>query len=77
MYRHRRYVHALALFASLAFLAPSAFAQAFDSVRLFGAAPGKDGGRAGLAVIAGQEYQGSDERRTMAVPLIDYHWANG
>jgi len=74
---HRRSVHALALFASVAFLTPGAFAQAFDSVRLFGAAPGKDGGRAGLAVIAGREYQGSDESRTMAVPLIEYQWANG
>ena len=76
-FRHCRAVHALALLASLAFLAPSASAQAFDSVRLFGAAPGKDGGRAGLAIIAGREYQGSDERRTMAVPLVEYQWANG
>lgn len=77
MTHHRRAVHALALFASLAFLAPSAFAQAFDTVRLHSAAPGKDGGRAGLAVIAGHEYQGSDKRRTMGVPLIEYQWANG
>ena len=77
MTRKHRSVHALALCASLAFLTPSAFAQAFDSVRLFSAAPGQEGGRVGLAVIAGHEYQGSDEQRTMAVPLIDYQWANG
>ncbi|MDI1244429.1 MAG: MipA/OmpV family protein [Rhodoferax sp.] len=70
-------VQTFALTVSLALLTPSAFAQAFDSVRLFGAAPGKDGGRAGLAVIAGQAYQGSDASRTMAVPLIEYRWANG
>ncbi len=81
MTHHRRSVHTIALFASLAaslaVVAPSAFAQAFDSVRLHGAAPGKDGGRAGLAVIAGHEYRGSDEQRTMAVPVIEYQWASG
>lgn len=54
-----------------------AHAQAFDAVRLYGAAPGKNGGTAGLAVIAGTEYMGSDERRTLAVPLLNYQWANG
>lgn len=77
MIQHSRFVHPLALSVSLSVLTPSAFAQAFDAVRLYGAAPNKDGGRAGLAVIAGREYQGSDERRTMAVPLIEYQWANG
>ena len=77
MNHHRRSVHTLALFASLAVLTPSAFAQVFDAVRLYGAAPGNDGGRVGLAVLAGQEYRGSDERRTMAAPLIEYQWANG
>ena len=43
---------AAALAASLGALA-GAQAQAFDAVRLYGAAPGKDGGTAGLAVIAG------------------------
>ena len=52
-------------------------AQAFDAVRLYGAAPGKDGGLVGAAVLAGAEYQGSDERRTLAVPVLDYQWANG
>ncbi len=61
----------------LLLIASAASAQSFDAVRLFGAAPGKDGGRAGAAVVSGHEYQGSDIARTMAVPLIDYQWANG
>jgi len=64
--------------AVCATLAPlSANAQAFDAVRLYGAAPGKDGGLVGAAVLAGTEYQGSDERRTLALPVLDYQWANG
>jgi outer membrane scaffolding protein for murein synthesis (MipA/OmpV family) len=55
----------------------SAAAQTFDAVRLYGAAPGKDGGLVGAAVLAGTEYQGSDERRTLALPVLDYQWANG
>jgi outer membrane scaffolding protein for murein synthesis (MipA/OmpV family) len=57
--------------------APSADAQAFDAVRLYAAAPGKDGGMAGAAVLAVTDYQGSDERRTLALPVLDYQWANG
>ncbi len=57
--------------------ATSVHAQAFDAVRLYGAAPGKDGGLVGGAVLAGTEYQGSDERRTSALPVLDYQWANG
>ena len=65
------------LAACLTSTAPAAFAQAFDAVRLFGAAPTEGRGTVGLAAIFGHEYQGSDERRTMAVPLLDYRWANG
>lgn len=57
--------------------APPAFAQAFDAVRLYGAAPGKDGGTAGLALVAGHQYRGSDERRTQLFPALDYQWSNG
>jgi outer membrane scaffolding protein for murein synthesis (MipA/OmpV family) len=57
--------------------APSASAQAFEAVRLHGAPLGKDGGLVGAAVLAGTEYQGSDERRTLALPVLDYQWANG
>lgn len=57
--------------------AQAAWAQGFDSVRLFGAAPGKDGGTAGVALISGARYAGSDERRVMLLPTLDYQWANG
>ncbi len=67
----------LAFAAAVALAAPSAFAQAFDAVRLSAAEPGKDGGTAGAAVIATHEYQGSDKRRTLVLPVLDYQWANG
>jgi MipA family protein len=52
-------------------------AQAFDAVRLY-AVPLEDGqGLAGLAVIAGHEYLGSDERKTLVLPAISYQWKNG
>ncbi len=73
--RHR--LKAIVFAAGLAIAAPHAFAQAFDAVRLYGAAPGKDGGTAGAAVVATYEYQGSDERSTLVIPLLDYQWANG
>lgn len=63
--------------ALLALAAPAAWAQAFDAVRLYGAAPGQDGGLVGAAVIAAREYAGSDQRRTLLVPVLDYQWANG
>ena len=67
----------IVLAAGIALAAPSAFAQAFDAVRLYGAAPGKDGGTVGAAVVASYEYQGSDERSTLVIPVLDYQWANG
>ena len=67
----------LLLAGCLALSAPAAFGQAFDAVRLFGAAPGQDGGTAGAALVAGTEYRGSDQRRTLLVPVLDYQWANG
>jgi MipA family protein len=66
----------LALAAGIALAAPSTFAQGFDTVRLSGA-PGKDSGSVGAAVIAANEYQGSDERRNRVLPVLDYQWANG
>ena len=66
-----------ALAASLILGTPLTFAQAFDAVRLYGAAAGTDGGTVGLAVIASTEYPGSDERRNRLVPLLDYQWKNG
>lgn len=37
----------------------------------------RDGGRAGIAVLGGYEYLGSDEPRTLALPVLEYNWANG
>lgn len=67
----------LLLASCLALSVPAAFGQAFDAVRLFGAAPGQDGGTVGAALIASTEYRGSDQRRTLLVPVLDYQWANG
>jgi outer membrane scaffolding protein for murein synthesis (MipA/OmpV family) len=69
-------IAAITTLAGLA-MSPSAHAQAFDAVRLYGAAPDKDGGNVGLALINGRKYSGSDERRTMLVPGLDYIWSNG
>jgi outer membrane scaffolding protein for murein synthesis (MipA/OmpV family) len=52
-------------------------AQAFDAVRLYGAAPGNDGGSVGAALIASPQYSGSDERRYLLMPLLEYQWGNG
>lgn len=54
-----------------------ATAQSFDAVRLYGVAPGSDGGLIGVAAIDSSEYRGSDERRRMLVPLLDYQWKTG
>lgn len=66
----------ITLAAGIALVAPIAFAQGFDAVRLSGA-PGKDSGTVGAAVIATHQYLGSDERRTLVLPVLDYQWANG
>ena len=73
----QRHVLRAAIGLAFATSAASSFAQAFDAVQLYGAAPGEDGGLVGLAVIAGHEYQGSDERRTRLFPVLDYQWGNG
>ena len=72
-----RFLKLALITASVSALAPAAFAQAFDVVRLYGASRADDGGMVGAAVIAGRNYQGSDERRTLLVPLLDYQWKNG
>jgi outer membrane protein len=70
----------LRLFALCGMLAGAcglAQAQGFDAVRLQGE-PGSEGeGRAGVALIAGHKYLGSDERRELLLPTIDYRWKNG
>lgn len=63
--------------AALTLAAPLVLAQNFDAVRLYGAAFGQDGGSVGLAVLATSQYQGSDERRNMLVPILNYQWKNG
>jgi outer membrane protein len=65
------------LATAIVLMAPAAFAQAFDAVRLYGNPGGQDGGTVGLAYIAGTQYQGSNERRNMILPLLDYQWASG
>lgn len=54
-----------------------ACAQAFEAVRLAPLPPGQDGGRLGAFLIAGTAYRGSEERRNLLLPAIDYQWGNG
>ncbi|MCY7369428.1 MAG: MipA/OmpV family protein [Polaromonas sp.] len=65
------------LLSAMAALAPSAQAQAFDVVRLYGASVATDTGTVGGAFVAGRQYAGSREHRYMLVPLIDYQWKSG
>ena len=52
-------------------------AQAFDAVRLFGVPEGDSAGIVGAVVISAPEYMGSDDRRVLVLPSIDYQWKNG
>jgi outer membrane scaffolding protein for murein synthesis (MipA/OmpV family) len=52
-------------------------AQAFDAVRLYGVPEGDSAGIVGAVVISAPEYMGSDERRILVLPSIDYQWKNG
>ena len=52
-------------------------AQAFDAVRLFGVPEGDGEGSVGAVVISAPEYMGSDQRRILALPSVDYRWKNG
>ena len=72
-----RFLKLAVLAASTSTLAPTASAQAFDVVRLYGASRPGDGGMVGAAAIAGRMYQGSSERRILLVPLLDYQWKSG
>jgi MipA family protein len=73
----RNRLESIALAAGIALTAPYAFAQGFDTVRLTSAAHGMDGGTVGAAVFSTDEYHGSDKRRTLALPVLDYQWADG
>ena len=61
----------------LALASTAACSQAFDAVRLYGAAPDADGGLIGAAVVFGRQYLGSNKRRTSVFPALDYQWRNG
>jgi outer membrane protein len=67
----------ITLAAGLAMAAPHALAQGFDTVRLTSAAHRAPTRPGGGAVFITDEYQGSDQRRTQFLPVIDYQWANG
>ena len=49
-------IRRIAIAAALCLSAPAAFAQAFDVVRLLGAAPDRDSGRIGAVAIAAPKY---------------------
>lgn len=67
-----------ALAAAAGFVvASAAHAQAFDAVRLYGAAPGSDGGLFGAALLNVPQYSGATDQRWMLLPLLDYQWKSG
>lgn len=69
---------AASLTACMSMLASNtAWAQAFDAARIYGAVPDRDGGVMGVAVAAGPKFMGSQETRAMALPVLDYQWSNG
>ena len=73
MFSKRGITAALAVAASGA-----AFAQAtpsYESVNL-GDTP-VNRGRAGGAIVSSRAYLGSDERRTLLLPVVEYQWASG
>ena len=57
--------------------AGAAQGQAFDAVRLYGDPSGDGAGTAGVVAVAGYRYVGSDERRTLLLPALEYRWKNG
>jgi outer membrane scaffolding protein for murein synthesis (MipA/OmpV family) len=68
----------LAIAAALTATGSASMAQIYgaEAYRIV-AAPGKDGGYAGVGVIGGMQYQGSDEHRTAILPTVEYQWATG
>ena len=67
----------LLLATSIIAAAGAARAQAFDVVRLYGDPSGDGAGTAGVAAVAGYRYMGSNERRTLGLPALEYRWKNG
>ncbi|MBT9494658.1 MAG: MipA/OmpV family protein [Paucibacter sp.] len=52
-------------------------AQAFDTVRLYGAKIAQDGGTMGGGLSSAPKYSGSKQQHFQGFPLIDYRWASG
>ncbi len=77
MYIDRRFLKAAGLGIAFSMVASTSSAQSFDAVRLYGATRDVDGGTVGVAAIAARRYQGSDERRYMVLPLLNYQWRSG
>lgn len=73
----RSHLARIALVSTTLACASEVHAQAFDAIRLYAAEPGKDGGLAGFVLLPTTEYSGSDERRTLVLPVLDYQWASG
>jgi outer membrane scaffolding protein for murein synthesis (MipA/OmpV family) len=67
----------IALVSALLAGAGCVHAQAFNAARFAFAPLGRDAGSAGAALLATPSHPGSDERRALLVPAIDYQWANG
>ncbi len=76
MINTNNFLKILALSVGMAATAPSAFAQGFGTVHLSNA-PNDNGGMLGAAVIATYQYRGSDERRALLLPVLDYQWISG
>jgi outer membrane protein len=57
--------------------ATAASAQSFEAVRMFAPVQGSGLGTAGAAVVATRQYAGSDDQRTLVLPVLNYRWANG
>jgi MipA family protein len=73
MFSKCRIAAALAAVASGAACAQAT--PSYESVNLDEAAVNR--GRAGGAIVSGRNYLGSDERRTLLLPVLEYRWANG
>ncbi len=77
MHMNRTLLIKLIFPCSLCLLSTLAKAQSFDAVRLFSPPKGNGSGSVGLMVLAGREYMGSDERRSLVLPALNYRWKNG
>jgi outer membrane scaffolding protein for murein synthesis (MipA/OmpV family) len=65
------------LASSLMLAGAAAHAQSSDSVNLYGQPTGSGEGRFGGVLVSTTRYMGSEERRTIVLPFVDYRWKNG